>query len=82
LGFNHNAPQKEEDRMKRLVIFWLLLGILCGGLVMIGWKEAGNQPKRACQPSKRRPEKRRPRLQKYLVQDERPIYQNAGQEIS
>lgn len=67
--------------MKRLFIFWLLLGIICGGLAMIGWKEAGNSQKRACQPAKRRPEKRRPRLQKYLVQDERPMNQTTSQEM-
>lgn len=64
--------------MKRLIIFLLLLGIICGGLAVAGWKEAGNSPKRACQPSKRRPEKRRPRLQKYLVQDD----WLTGQEVS
>lgn len=64
--------------MKRLIIFLLLLGIVCGGLAVMGWKKAGNSQNRVCQPSKRRPEKRRPRLQKYLVQDDRLV----GQESS
>ena len=64
--------------MKRVTIFLLLLGLVCMGFAVIGWKEADSSPKRACQPAKRRPEKRRPRLQKYLVQDDRLV----GQEIS
>lgn len=64
--------------MKGLIIFLLLLGIICGGLAVAGWKEAGNSPKRACRPAKRRPEKRRPRLQRYLVQDDRLVGQEIG----
>lgn len=64
--------------MKRLLIFGLLLGIVCGVLAVAGWRNAGNSQPRVCQPSKRRPEKRRPRQQKYLVQDKRL----AGQEVS